>query len=49
MAKILLVGDICSESQYLVDKVPAVDEIGVTKEVKHLRHWYQFNGFHLSV
>ena len=36
MAKILLAGDICAESQYLVDKVPAVDEIGVTKEVKHL-------------
>ncbi len=36
MSKILLVGEIMAEKQYLLDKVPAVKEVGMVNEVNYL-------------
>lgn len=36
MAKILLIGDICAERQYIVDTIPAPDELGIVAHTNHL-------------
>lgn len=36
MSKILLAGEIMAEKQYLLDKVPAVKEVGIVSEVNYL-------------